>query len=757
MTKKFLILCAGLSLGVFNALAVPANPMPVNVTQPDGSEVTLTLHGDEFYHFTTTEDGYTVIQNAEGAYTYLVPDNSSLSRGVIAHNPSQRSQVEINYLNMLGKVRPDNASPVQKAMRASRDAGEVCLPMNAANYDYHNFKGLVLLVEYSDCSFSMNDPWRRFEDMVNQRDYSGFTPDHGGFKQEYTGSVVDYFYDNSFGQFEPAFDVVGPVKVSKSQYFVEGTNNIRELIAEACNVADPDVDFSEYDRDGDGTVDMFYVIFAGAGSHVSGNDSRLLWPHAWSMGGNIYDGVKLGRYACSTELYGPPAWQMCDGIGVICHEFSHVLGLMDEYDTDYDGSGGLSDHPNNWSVMAAGNYLNYGRTPTGYSLMQRYQSGFCVPVEITQEGSYTLEDIDVINNGYRISTSNPAEYFLLENKRRIGSKWNEYNNGEGMLVYRVDSTNTAAWSSNSINADPSHCYYLLLRAERKRSASGIIDHDGDPFPGSYNKTAITYDTEPALTAWSGRGANFVITDITENSDGTISFVASKQELIENAEDFENIFTEGKYDRDLPGVYTNWIFYNAVTEEPEKGWKGRAAGIYKNGYIESGIIEGHTMTLSMDVYNPSPRPITFNVRYNTGGNNWDYLYEPGGMAGISLKTDETASYRFDIPSDWRDDLKIQIRLANNSGDNSSAVYFDNIAVIQDGTTEVKNIFSNETLNYRLEDGKLLLQGLSGSVYKVFDITGKCLITVPAQEETLISLPGRGCYIVTDGKNTMKILY
>ena len=89
------------------------------------------------------------------------------------------------------------------------------------------------------------------------------------------------------------------------------------------------MNYKYYDRYGDGTVDMVFFLFAGGGSNFSGNDSRLLWPHASTVLSKSLDGVRFGRYACSTELYGRPQSKIIDGIGTICHEFSHVLGIAD--------------------------------------------------------------------------------------------------------------------------------------------------------------------------------------------------------------------------------------------------------------------------------------------------------------------------------------------------------------------------------------------------------------------------------------------
>ena len=197
------------------------------------------------------------------------------------------------------------------------------------------------------------------------------------------------------------------------------------------------INFKNYDRDNDGYVDLVYFIFAGNGSNYSGNDSRLFWPHRSAFYYFRKDGVNLGDYASSVELAGwtdSPSTVKIDGIGTICHEFSHVLGLPDFYDTDY-AQNGQSNDPGDWSVMAGGSYFNDGRTPVGYSLFERFAVGFANVTTITGEGSYTLENIDNSNTGFRLKTSVDKESFYLENRQR--TKWNYYLPGTGMLVFRV--------------------------------------------------------------------------------------------------------------------------------------------------------------------------------------------------------------------------------------------------------------------------------------------------------------------------------
>ncbi len=513
-------------LSVSVAMAVPAHPGKVCVTQPDGSVVTLCLHGDEYLSFNTTDDGYSVVRRSDGFYTYaqLDADGQLVPTGRIAHDAANRTADERAWLENTGKLRPVMTPTMlkEKQEEVARRAQARADVSRKAKYDYNNFRGLIILVQYNDLAFSRDDYAELFNEMVNAENYTGFDPSGNDV---FTGSVRDYFYDNSFGVFSPQFDVVGPVTVNRSQYYPQKLKNVAQLTIDAVEAADSLVDFSQYDRDGNGEVDMIYFVFAGLGSNYMGNDERLIWPHASS----IYkpnsgwdwqvkkDGVALGRYACSTELYGWVNASIIDGIGTICHEFSHVLGLPDFYDTDEEGSGGTSNHPDIWSVMAAGSYQNNSRTPVGYTLFERYAIGFAMPEVISEEGSIELQPLGGTNTGYRLNTPVKKEFFLLENRQRF-NKWDKYLPGHGMLVFRVDSTNVTVWNNNTVNTNPNHNYFELVRAGGVSSNAAT-----DPFPGSKFVRTLNNTTSPAnLLTWSGKQSVLGLDNIRE-LNGNITF------------------------------------------------------------------------------------------------------------------------------------------------------------------------------------------------------------------------------------------
>ena len=531
--RKFLLTLAVMILGVISASAVPAMGNLVKVQQPDGTTVTIRLVGDEYLHFNTTADGYSVVKNDRGFYVYAQrsADGQLVPTAQVAHDEAARPAAEVAFLSTVKKyIQPDMPEYIAHEKLAEQQRRlQARQQRRAPHYDYSKFHGLVILVEYNDRVFDTDDYKETITAAITEEGYSGYT-DYAGRRVNCTGSVYDYFSDNSMGVFKPEFDVVGPVQVDRSQYFARGaSSSASQLMLDVVNAVDPDVNFKDYDTDGDGVVDMIYFIFAGHGAQVDGNDSRLLWPHASSIYNPrtytyVYkDGVQLGRYACSTELTGSDKnSRQIDGIGTICHEFSHVLGLPDFYDTNYD-EGGRSIDPGSWTLMSAGCYLNNSRTPCGYSLFERYMVGFATPEVIDVEGSYTLNPVHESNAGFRINTPVKKEFFMLENRQK--KRWDQYLPGHGMLVFRVDSTNTNVWTTNQVNNNPKHNYYELVRANGGRldPYNNPVCNGYDPFPGTGRKTTLNNTTSPGnLLTWAGKETQWGLKNIKETS-GVITF------------------------------------------------------------------------------------------------------------------------------------------------------------------------------------------------------------------------------------------
>ena len=234
-----------------------------------------------------------------------------------------------------------------------------------------NTRGLVILVSFPDQPFSDDHPRQLWQDIICRQGYD----EHGA-----SGSVSDYFYDQSYGQFRIQFDVVGPVEVSQP-YAYYGKNihwdyfddefdqHDGQLVEEACRAVADSVSFSDYDWDDDGQVDMVYLLYAGYGeSDYYWKDPDVIWPHMGTLSidwfesypeGLTLQGLTIDQYACSNELASNGS---LSGHGTICHEFSHCLGLPDLYDT-LTGRSVLG----RYDLMDTGNYNGSGWCPPGYS------------------------------------------------------------------------------------------------------------------------------------------------------------------------------------------------------------------------------------------------------------------------------------------------------------------------------------------------------------------------------------------------------
>ena len=420
--------------------------------------------------------------------------------------------VEKNFLATIDKEHLLSLQQMQEMKSLKKKAPRKV--MQKATYPTTGVqKGLVILVEYTNKKFTVENPREAFDRMMNEKDYS----ENGG-----TGSARDYFIASSNSQFQPEFDVYGPIQLAHAMSYY-GANDAygndkapEEMVIEACQQLDDVIDFKEYDRDNDGQIDNVYVFYAGFGE-ATGGSSSTVWPHS----SDIYDeklkdieldGVRLNHYACSNEL--DQKKQMV-GIGTFCHEFSHVLGLPDLYSTDYYVP---SFTPDSWILMDRGPYNNNGKTPPYYSIYERYALGWITPQEIGKPADIKLDNISK-NVGYIIKTDNENEYFLLENRQQEG--WDKYIPGHGMLIWHIDY-NQEVWDLNAVNNIPSHQYVDIEEADAIQTDE---TRAGDTFPGTSNVTSFTDDTNPSMKTWKGNGLNKPITDI-EEKDGIIRFKIS---------------------------------------------------------------------------------------------------------------------------------------------------------------------------------------------------------------------------------------
>lgn len=375
------------------------------------------------------------------------------------------------------------------------------------------FKGLVILVEFEDVIFTIDNPKEYFFNLLNASGYS-----HNGAK----GSARDYFIANSDSLFIPMFDVIGPITLSRKMeyYGKDGENgeeiHAQEMITEACLIAHDSlkVDFSAYDMDNNDFVDMIYVFFASYGQQENENSKEYIWPHAGNIENSLgnLNGKRVSRYICSPELMGSPPEKTPSAIGIFCHEFSHFLGLPDFYNTL--SSSGFT--PNNWSIMDRGNYLDNARCPAGYSSFERESLGWLEVPVVESTGEIILSPIArSVNNcdtlrAFKVLV-NSKEAFYFENRKF--EKWDTYLPSQGMIVFYVDKSNPDLWNKNEVNTNFSHHNYELIRNHRYSPQENAVS-----FPGN-GQSLI--DTTILNQFVRNKSISFSIRDIEMDDNGFI--------------------------------------------------------------------------------------------------------------------------------------------------------------------------------------------------------------------------------------------
>ena len=499
--KRFILMIGVLAGAVQLLSAGPAQPGRFTKTLPDGRKVTLELHGDEFRHWMTDVSGQVVKEDTRG---YIVP--SSMAEVAVLMGGGEAVNQE-----RLGRLEQSRRM-MRRSAPGRGPAKELHFPM--------------VLVQFPDLKFTVaqTDEMIRkaFDNLANQ---VGFSTDGA------TGSIHDYFVDNSMGQTEFYFDVFGPVTVSQSYAYYgttrKGPNGVEyegaaDALMEAVRIIageqGTDV-FNPYDNDTDGWVDAVFMFYAGY-NEAEGGGKETIWPHEWAVGAWdksyrteeewLFGNVRFNTYSCASERRGNPDYDkgMC-GIGTAVHEFGHAIGLPDLYDRNYDNYGdGQCGAVYAFSPMCGGSSLNNGRTPANFTMEERIMMGWADGfTPIPASGTITIPSVDT-NFAYVEETDNPGEYFVFES--RSGKGWDAYV-PKGMVVYHVDksanevriysgagtySLSTAAeiWTKHTANINTwiGHpCYYAVAAADQE-SMNYPNDREDIPFPGNRGVTSYQW-------------------------------------------------------------------------------------------------------------------------------------------------------------------------------------------------------------------------------------------------------------------------
>ena len=714
--EKILKLILVFAISIFpisNLFAVRATPNPITITQADGTKITFKLQGDEHLHYKTTLDGYALVPDNKDILTYaqLNENGNLISTNTKASEIAKRSIKEKQLLKTLTKnITLSRVGQTNRIMRSpattSATTSQKAFPLTGSP------KSLVILVNFSDLSFVTPNPKTAFTNLLNEKGYSA----NGG-----TGSAKDYFRDNSMGVFDPQFDVVGPFTLPNTMAYY-GTNNANGddvkaeyMIADACTAANnAGLDFTQYDTDNDGIVDNVFVYYAGY-NEAEGASVNTIWPHRWSLseagytGNKKFDGKVVNGYACTSELKSNSGTNMC-GIGTFTHEFGHVLGLPDFYNTVNQDNFTLSY----WDIMDSGPYLNTGRTPPCYSSYERFFLGWLIPTELKDRGNFSLDSLGSSNKAYLISQTanhnlngaspNPAEFFLFENRQKTG--WDTYLPGHGMLVTHINY-NSSTWTANTPNNNANALGVGIIEADGIASDNTL---SGDPFPGTtknayfmpilQDETAIKRmaynikETNGLISFyWDSVKVNVVppIASLAKDTTYT-SFMASWTPVnfangyyltVYNISEGESTLSEG--------------FDNGLTPSP--GWTIMASNItdINSGSAPSILFENNNEYIETETYLLPVVNLSFFIRsvaaYDGGfliqglnsQNTWEKVDSILINSTLNIKS---KSYTFDESKGYK---RFKFTFKKSSNSNSYSVAFDDVKVS-----------FNKNLNYVLRE-------------------------------------------------------
>jgi M6 family metalloprotease-like protein len=462
-----------IGLSAFNtAYGMPAAPTIHELVQPDGTRIKARLWGDEWMHGWETAEGYTIVKNAKGFWTFATKDVQS---GKLAASETMASN-EATASSFKTHVRPDYTGPAKAYSKSFPSTGNNNIP--------------TLLINYKDTTTTNTSA--DFQSLLfGTRPAIASGP----------GSMKDFYNEVSYGQLTISS---GPSGVSNwltasknhDDYGVEnGFEMAAELVKEAILAADAaGFDFSQYDNDRNGKVDVVMIAHQGEAYEATG-DSTCIWSHSWSLssagvGAVTVDGVIVDDYIIQPER----SDNQISTVGVFCHEFGHAMGLPDLYDYDYDSSGAGA-----FCLMASGSWNGLsGDTPAQLSAWCKVQLGWVNPTPITSDGTYLISEVERAAQIYKLQgrfSSN--EYFLLENRQGTGFDQELPGIERGLLIWHVDD-------NIMDNDDQSH--YLVDLEEAggiQHLELGIGSGDDLDYFRAGNATQFTESSAPNNRSYSG--------------------------------------------------------------------------------------------------------------------------------------------------------------------------------------------------------------------------------------------------------------
>ena len=700
------------------AMALPAKRGLTNViTLNDGTKVEVSLVGDEFMHYWQDAYGNKYVPTGE-ANVFKLADASAVS------NLTTRALA-------------------RKAKAHARRAARRNLS-NATDVFQGKKKGLVILVEFTDVKFKNSDSQTLFNRIANEAGYN-----EGYFQ----GSVKDYFLAQSRGQFELDFDVVGPVKLAHNMKYYGGNDengydlHPEEMIVEACKGIDSKVDFSKYDWDGDGEVDQVYVIYAGYGEADTGKDNTI-WPHEYQLSGAsmalTLDGVKVDTYACSSELNGAGE---VGGIGTMCHEFSHCMGIPDMYDTGYSGNFGMGP----FDLMDYGAYNEDGYKPCGYTAYERMISGWLEPVEVRKGAELSVTGMKALTEGgeaYKlINSGNEDEYFLVENRQFSG--WDESLPQGGVLITHVDFDQTV-WDYNMVNTTGTNPDLNFTNPHQRMT---IFHADNDDDSKYYSKTQQGYTKTTYLGDPYPYKGNDSLTNLSRPSNAIYTKNSDGKKYMDVAIRNIAVTSDGVASMDFGPNYFNSSSSNTPTGEvifSETIDACAGTGGNDNAFSGSGrFADSDFETDNAGWYSESPHGADGCARFGSSK-------KKGEATTPAIEIDGTATLTFRAAPWGKDDTRLSVSIDGDATISPSSFNM----TMDSWQTFTATITGSDNIKIKFTPGKrfflddVIVTAASTAVKGIEQNSVKVPVAIYSTDGTLRQALGAGINIVKYSDGTVK---
>ena len=351
---------------------------------------------------------------------------------------------------------------------------------------------IALLVDFSD-----NKGRRRAEDFEKLL-----------FDKANPNSMANFYRQLSYGALDLTGEVIGYVRAPQPYSYYTGSesgtgtnypNNTPGLLHDALTIFCRSDNLARFDADDDGFVDAIFLIHAGRGAEAESNPAKrknMIWSHKWTLPQPfVHQGVKVFAYSTEPE----------DGrVGIFSHEFGHLLGLPDLYDTTFR-SHGIGD----WCLMAGGSWGGKGNRPSRMSCWCLSKLGWIKPKVVTRKRSIQLNTLEEKKTEcYRLwkKGATGREYFLLENRQAKGL--DAALPGSGLAVWHIDER-------QSNNDNPLAYLVALLQADGNKDLELLKNSGdaGDLFPADKGVAAIDDNTTPSTRSNRGSPSRVALTNI----------------------------------------------------------------------------------------------------------------------------------------------------------------------------------------------------------------------------------------------------